>query len=869
MADRTVTVRLVADAHAYIQGVAEAERKTREATQSIEQRLASQRQAYQTVGTAAVAFGGAITATGVAALRTGVQYNTLRQTTTAALTSILGSAQAAADQMDRLDDFARNSPFSRQTFLEAQQQMLAFGVETEKVIPYLDAIQQAVAAAGGSNADIAELAEIMARISSTSRITAVDLQMFGRRGVDAAEIIGNAMGMTAVEVRDSITNSTLDAGQALDALAEGMQVRFAGASDNVKNTFEGAMDRVRAAWRDLGAELARPLVDPNGGGALVDMANMVADLLRWFEALPGPVRDTVAGIGFATGAIALLGGTAMLAVPKVTELSIAMDTLGIRGGSALRNSMGRTANFLLGPWGIAIAAAAVGLAVLNNALADAHATADQFSNVLNTNVNPDSIIGLLNDGQFARGMSDDLENVQVLLRQLESGLYNILNAPFGNLSDLNRFKDSLGELDTAMSSLSLERATAMFDEFGQAVEATPEQIEAMLDQMPQFRSELFAVADALGLNLEEMQDWERQLWLAEAATGGFRDANGQLVDVSHLVTNATSGAVEVLDEQTVAANDAAAALELLTEALQALNNDYVTSQDALQAYGDELREATAAASELSGVTLTSAGDIDVLTESGSSAHDILRDFANVALDAASTMLELDGDIQGANQTVAEAREEFIELLGQMGITGEAAEDLADRYGLTEDAVLLLHDAIGNIPDGEAEITVETLLAQQAIDQFIADNRDHGIVVNVTPNISGQVDPRDLIVHNDQRGLYNTGGRLPGFSPGRDDRFGWLPNGDVVGLAGGEWVINPLMSRKYDRVLDQINRGIFPGYAGGGQISQPNSYYSSSSQHVANVTVNMNVSALPGMDENALASLASNRAVSRVAESLRG
>ena len=238
-------------------------------------------------GFAATATAGA----GVAAmlLRQGVAYNTLQQQSRAALTSITGSAKDANAQMDKLDDFARNSPFSKATFITAQQQMLGFGIESEKVIPYLDAIQNATAAIGGSNQEIGDLAFIMAQISSAGKITGQDLMQFGSRGVNAAKLIGDQMGKTENEIRESITKGTLDADKALDALAEGMAKTYEGAAAGVKDTWIGATDRIKAATRDLGALLASPFVDPNGGGMALDWANGLADLLRAVESQAKPL----------------------------------------------------------------------------------------------------------------------------------------------------------------------------------------------------------------------------------------------------------------------------------------------------------------------------------------------------------------------------------------------------------------------------------------------------------------------------------------------------------------------------------------------------------------------------------------------------
>ncbi|MGY6496944.1 MAG: tape measure protein, partial [Microcella sp.] len=178
MSDRTVKVTLVAQAQGYIQGMSNAAKATSELG-SEAQKLAQKKEAFQALGRSMLVVGGAITAVGVAALRTGIQYNTLQQTTRAALTTLLGSAEAANAQMDKLDDFARNSPFAKQTFIQAQQQMLGFGVEASKVLPALDAIQNAVAAFGGSNQQIAAIAEIMSRIKSEGRLSGDALQRLG------------------------------------------------------------------------------------------------------------------------------------------------------------------------------------------------------------------------------------------------------------------------------------------------------------------------------------------------------------------------------------------------------------------------------------------------------------------------------------------------------------------------------------------------------------------------------------------------------------------------------------------------------------------------------------------------------------------
>ncbi|MGO1320916.1 MAG: tape measure protein, partial [Galactobacter sp.] len=225
-----------------------------------------------------------------AAFKTGVQYNTLQQTSRAALKTIMGSGEKANAQMDKLDAFAKNSPFAKDVFIKVQQQLLGFGMTAEDVVPTMDAIQQSVAAVGGSNDDIAEIGNILATVTGTGKITAETLNQLGTRGINAADIIGEQMGKSGNAIRESITKGTLDADKAVAALTKGMQKRFGGAADGVKETMVGATDRIKGAFRDIGATMAKPFVDPKGGGLAVDWANEFADVLR---AIEGQAKDMV------------------------------------------------------------------------------------------------------------------------------------------------------------------------------------------------------------------------------------------------------------------------------------------------------------------------------------------------------------------------------------------------------------------------------------------------------------------------------------------------------------------------------------------------------------------------------------------------
>jgi tape measure domain-containing protein len=224
---------------------------------------------------------GGAAALGVSVFKTGLDFNQLGQTSRAALTSILGSAQAANAQMDKLDQFAKSSPFSKSVFITAQQQLLGFGLAADKVLPTLQAIQDAVAAMGGSNEQVSQITYALAQVQGQGKLTGETLNQLGQYGINAAEIIGASMGKTSGEIREMASKpGGIPAAEVWDPLVNGLESRFAGAAANVKQTMSGAVDRIKAASRDIGATLAEPFISQQGGGLAVKWANQVADLLR-------------------------------------------------------------------------------------------------------------------------------------------------------------------------------------------------------------------------------------------------------------------------------------------------------------------------------------------------------------------------------------------------------------------------------------------------------------------------------------------------------------------------------------------------------------------------------------------------------------
>lgn len=346
MADRSIVTRLRAEVGQYVSAMRQAQKATedvggagekssQQATSALSRMVASaqqNREAWTTAGTALAGVGAGMLGVTAAVLKTGIAYNTLQQQSRAALTTLLGSAKAANEQMDKLDAFAKTSPFAKQTFITAQQQMLGFGVEAKKVVPALQAISDTVAAIGGTEQQVSQITYALAQVMGQGKLTGETLSQLGQFGVDAAVLLGKQWHKSGDEIRAmAMRPGGIPVAQVWDPLVKGLEDRFGGASANVKNTMVGATDRIKAAFRDLSSEFATPLVNPHGGGLLVGASNDIADLMRIVEKAPEPVKDLGGALFSVSGAAAAAGGAFLILTPRILATRTAMATLAEQG----------------------------------------------------------------------------------------------------------------------------------------------------------------------------------------------------------------------------------------------------------------------------------------------------------------------------------------------------------------------------------------------------------------------------------------------------------------------------------------------------------------------------------------------------------
>lgn len=582
------------------------------------EKLAQQKQAFQELGKGMIVVGGAMTALTVAVAKTGIEYNTLQQTSRAALTTLLGSAQAANAQMDKLDEFARTSPFSKAVFIQAQQQLLGFGMAADRVVPTLDAIQNAVAATGGSNQDIAELTRIIAQLSGGVKISAETFNQFGMRGVDAAGIIGEAMGKTGAQIREEVTAGTLDADDAVRALTDGMQERFAGAAAGVKDTFAGAMDRVKAAWRDLSADLMKPLVDPNGGGMLVDVLNWAADMMRAFQALPEPIKLTGGALFSLAGFITLVGGTALVSTPQIAAFKLALQTLSISIGSVA----------LAGGIVVGVLAAVAGVVSL---VAAEHGRARRLAE------------------DYAAALAQGADSAtQFVAEQLA-------------------MKDSFLWMDRGSAVENAKKLGIGIEEVTKAVTGSNAEFEAFKEKVDEAYAAAGKTVDA-GYAVEQLKNKVTDLRAGQELATQQSEESAEAADSLAGAYEVAADATSTLEQETKAAEDALTAVKTALDNVAGAAMSMAEAKDA----------AIAAINDMTAAAETEGATLDGTDSASIKLRDSIRDVEMAHRDSAQAIIENGGTLEEAIAAWESGREAVVNMRVAKGEDIETANRWADE-----------------------------------------------------------------------------------------------------------------------------------------------------------------------------------------------
>ncbi|WIA96408.1 phage tail tape measure protein [Curtobacterium sp. MCBA15_004] len=590
----------------------------------------------------------------------------------------------------------------------------------------------------------------------------------------------------------------------------------------------GKMDNLNGDVKKLGSAFEAGLIK-SGSAANVQLRGMVqglSDLINAFVNAPGWVQATVLAIAALTAGIGLLGGGILTIVPKVAAARAAMAAMQLSAGN-LALTIGKGGAVLIG-----IAAIVSGLTNLGS---QTDLTVDQLAS-LNAALKTSSPAAIDKEftggggafdaiGVKANGLKDALAALNGGANQTSIGMGKFLDgATFGlaHVSDTaKRFEASfraIGQGLAQMADSDLKGATAQFREFVKEAGGGKDAVEQLLEQMPDYKAKLIDLAGAQGKNLSDQELYNL--------------AQGKGALATKLMSEATDEQQKKLAELSGKAQQGTQDIGSLADAIRNFGKGQLDVNDAERQFQQAIDDATASVKENTGAVDAARTSFDLGSEAGRNASGAIDGIASAAKTSAAALFEQSGSQDVATAKLAEGRQALINALGAYGITGQAAEDYANKVmgtpqqwatNFTNSApqagqkVTEYQAKLNALPaDRQTQVNAATDVARRGV-QSVLDT------LNAIPNekritiTTNRVNVGDGTPGNGLGVMKAAGGAIHGPGTGTSDSIpAWLSNGEHVLTAsdvqklGGQAAVYGLRAA--------IQRGQAPRYAVGGAVS---------------------------------------------------
>lgn len=386
-----------------------------------------------------------------------------------------------------------------------------------------------------------------------------------------------------------------------------------------------------------------------------------------------PIQRVKTALGSAQTAFQMFGASSMSASEQMeafgTSASKAqLKTAGFKAvGSSVMSLLG-------GPWGIALTVAGVALSAFVSQQQKAKAASEQLESALESGSDVASeIAGAYQD------MSSGGVKLTTWLDKAGISLTDMTSAAMGNEAALKRVNKQIKEIDKPGPGATAASAIK---------KALKEESKAYDDASKKANEKSKAAKNAVDADGK-----------SAAAAKDAASANKDLAD---------------------SASDASEEIDDLVKALFGLESGNLTADQAVDQLNQKIGELSDTCKD-NGVVFDQNGNLlDKFSEKGTKTKQALEDIASSAQNAAEKILKQgestgfsSGEIERANGVLQDARDAIIRQAEASGMSEQAANALADRWGLSSDSIKASIDNIKKTADNnKAKLDVDDSKAKK-------------------------------------------------------------------------------------------------------------------------------------------------------------
>lgn len=241
------------------------------------------------------------------------------ETTATAFEVLVGSEEKAAGLLKQLDKFAADTPFNKLQLTQNAQQMMNFGIESDKVMGYL---QQLGDISGGNAERFSSLSLVLGQVSASGKLMGQDLLQFINAGFNPLKELEAMTGKSYKELQELMSKGeiTFDHVAAAMAHATGEGGKFHGMMEKQSQTLGGRWSTMVDTIQQKALSLFDKIAEPLKG--LLDIVNMIippiASVFEFLFTVIGGVINFILKFKTELGYLAVVVGVATVAFKAKT-----------------------------------------------------------------------------------------------------------------------------------------------------------------------------------------------------------------------------------------------------------------------------------------------------------------------------------------------------------------------------------------------------------------------------------------------------------------------------------------------------------------------------------------------------------------------
>lgn len=193
----------------------------------------------------------------------GISYNAQIEKYTTGFTNMLGSAQAAQESMQAIQEDAARTPFDVASLTQANQLLISAGENAAYSRKVINALGDAVSATGGGNAELSRMAANLQQIANVGKAATIDIKQFAYAGINIYQVLADYTGKSVQEVQKMTISYDLLSQALIAASEEGG--RYYNAMDTQSQTMNGRISTLKDNVSQLAGLLTGNLTNALGG----------------------------------------------------------------------------------------------------------------------------------------------------------------------------------------------------------------------------------------------------------------------------------------------------------------------------------------------------------------------------------------------------------------------------------------------------------------------------------------------------------------------------------------------------------------------------------------------------------------------------